>query len=124
MIRPALLALLTLLAVPAAAYERSRTEAGDALEWGRRCVAYHLHEDGSDDIAFGQLLEADDSIGELREYIAKVFAEHGENVGTAIALGGKGEGAFEIFFSGQSGFGFFSHHCQSWWRFRRPLSRR
>ncbi len=58
MIRPALLALLTLLAVPAAAYERSRTEAGDALEWGRRCVAYHLHEDGSDDIAFGQLLEA------------------------------------------------------------------
>jgi len=56
--------------------------------------------------------------------IAEVFAEHGGNVGTAVALGGKGEGAFKVFFCGQSGFGFFSHHCQSWWRFRRPLSRR
>ena len=58
MIRPALLALLALQVAPAAAYERSRTPAGDPLEWGRRCVGYHLHEDGTDDVAMAPVIEA------------------------------------------------------------------
>jgi len=50
--------MVLLLADPAAAYLRSSTEGGDPLEWGRRCIPYHLHADGSADLRLSHVIEA------------------------------------------------------------------
>lgn len=50
--------LCLLLADPAAAYVRTTTDAGHPLEWGRRCISWHLHEAGSDDLPLSQVIEA------------------------------------------------------------------
>jgi len=50
--------LLLGLATPAESYVRSQTEAGAFLEWGRRCVPYHLHEEGGADVSFDQVRAA------------------------------------------------------------------
>ncbi len=50
--------LALLLADPASAYRRSKTNAGYSLEWGRRCISWHLHEDGSADLPLSQVIEA------------------------------------------------------------------
>ncbi len=53
----ALLASL-LLASSAGAYVRSQTPSGTALEWGRRCIGYHVHDGGSDDVVLEQVVDA------------------------------------------------------------------
>jgi hypothetical protein len=39
-------------------YKRSVSETGDPIKWDRRCIAYHVYDEGSEDIAFGALVEA------------------------------------------------------------------
>lgn len=51
-------ALGVAVAAPAGAYVRSRGADGVPLEWNRRCIPFHIHEAGSDDVPFDQVEDA------------------------------------------------------------------
>jgi hypothetical protein len=53
------LALATLSSGPADAYVRSRTDRTQSpLVWTRRCIPFHIHEAGSDNLALGVVVNA------------------------------------------------------------------
>ena len=58
-IRRLVVASVLLVLVPDAwAYKRSVSETGEPISWNRRCIPYHIHQRGSEDVSKGDLVEA------------------------------------------------------------------